>query len=321
MGFERPDASAATADKEWTGIRLSSGEAPIRVKLGGLAELDTGESKHATRRPAAEPLFLAGLDVLRNDLLQAPHHAMDLGARLVAAVGREVELDLQSTSQSRPEVPPTPPNVADYRQILWPNEATETPAPAEAAPVVQPIPEVTPIAQPQESVVRVEAAARPHLRSVNELSRSEVLRIAKDITFDGVRLKDIYSARRIDQEGLRAVVETYLRGGDVRRQLSEEIIAKEQSFERDPLLRHQRSGDRLREKLAYAGSSLAGATSGARGALSQRGGSFAKKAGRMIANGARQAQHELIDNGDTANWISITAIVVVYALILLLLLK
>jgi hypothetical protein len=47
----------------------------------------------------------------------------------------------------------------------------------------------------------------------------------------------------------------------------------------------------------------------------------AKKAGRAIAHGAKIAQHQVIDATDTRDWLSITAIVIVYGLILLLLFK
>jgi hypothetical protein len=155
-------------------------------------------------------------------------------------------------------------------------------------------------------------------KPVSEMGRSELLKIAKSINIDGVKLKEVFAAKRIDQEGLRAVVETYLRGGDVKRQLTEEVVAKEQSFERDPLLRHQRPG-RLNALAS-------GVTGSARDLIQEHGSQLvassqksAKKATRVLASGAKQAQHEIIDNSNAMDWLSFTAIVIVWSLIVFLL--
>ena len=163
--------------------------------------------------------------------------------------------------------------------------------------------------------------ASPEAPITNDMGRGELMRIAKEIKIEGISLKDIYNAKRIDKEGLQAVVEVYLRGGDVKKQLSEEILVKEQSFERDPLLRRVRSSPQA-EKLRQGVSSVAVA---AGGLLAKIGGQVAaasqetaKKATKAVSAGAKQAQHDIIDTSDSADWIGITAVVIVYSLILIL---
>ncbi len=172
---------------------------------------------------------------------------------------------------------------------------------------------------------RPEAAELPN-KLMSEMSRSELVKIAKGVKIDGVRLSEVFDAKRIDQEGLRAIVETFLRGGDVRKQLMEELVAKEQSFERDPHLRHQRSTKR--QKPSRLGVLATTAATGAKVLFEQHGSQLAatsqkqvKKAGKVLANGAKMAQHDIIDNSNITDWLSITAIVIVWSLILILLLR
>lgn len=166
------------------------------------------------------------------------------------------------------------------------------------------------VARPLELAVRAGAE--------RQLGKRELMRLSKDIKVDGVPLKEIYKAKKIDEVGLRSVVDTYLRGGDVRQQLAEEIVVKEQSYERDPVLRHQRLvGER---KAGGRGRGAGQKVSRALGAAAASTGSTARSAGRAIASGAKTAQRDIIDNSNTTDWLSITAVVVLYSVILLLLL-
>ncbi len=155
----------------------------------------------------------------------------------------------------------------------------------------------------------------------------ELLQTAKAIRIEGVSLKDIFEARRIDKEGLRQVVAVFLRGGNYREQLRREITAKEMSFERDPLFRHNRrsaedngktaSGEKsgaLKRGLVAAQENLG--PTGAR--LAQAAQSTAGKAGKAVASGTKQATDKLVERGDNEMWYGITAIVIVYSIIVLL---
>lgn len=171
-----------------------------------------------------------------------------------------------------------------------------------------------------------------------QLGSRELLRLSKDIKIEGISLKEIYKAKRIDEDGLRSIVSTYLAGGDVRKQLAHEVSVKEQSYERDPVLRHQQqddsgepkpetgSGRRPRTVLATsdiesgAARASVGQTLGhAFGVVAASTESTARSAGRAIASSAKTAQRDLIDNSNTTDWLSITAVVVLYSIILMLL--
>jgi hypothetical protein len=185
-------------------------------------------------------------------------------------------------------------------------------------------------ARAAESVV-----ARPSLEAIrtpaaeHSLNKRELMKVAKDIKIDGVPVKEIYNAKRIDEAGLRAVVETYLRGGDVRQQLIEEITVKEQSFERDPVFRdHMLNADRERRARSNGSSDNSSGSGGrlqsvgrALGSMAATTENSARSAGRAIASGAKTAQRDLIDNSNTTDWLSITAVVVLYSIILILLLN
>lgn len=155
----------------------------------------------------------------------------------------------------------------------------------------------------------------------------ELLQTAKSIRIEGVSLKDIFEARRIDKEGLRQVVAVFLRGGNYREQLRREITAKEMSFERDPLFRHNRRSAEDNGKTASAekpgalkrGLAAAQENLGPTGArLAQAAQSTAGKAGKAVASGTKQATDKLVERGDNEMWYGITAIVIVYSIIVLL---
>jgi len=167
-------------------------------------------------------------------------------------------------------------------------------------------------------------------RSERQLGSREVLRLAKDIKIDGIPLKEIYKAKRIDEAGMRAVVDTYLQGGDVRQQLAEEVTVKERSYERDPVFRHNRQANGERERHTASGSTSSNNSDSVGGSLGQTLGhtlgavasttqKTAQTAGKAIASGAKTAQRDLIDNSNTTDWLSITAVVILYSIILILL--
>ncbi len=255
-------------------------------------------------------------------------------AQMLAPV-QEIVPSREQIIDSVTEAPPVPPGFQEFSQMLMGDQLPEQfkPPELEATPMHEyPAQEisrtrVTPISVEAHSPLSRanKTTGVPGEKPVSEMGRGELLRIAKNITIDGVKLKDVFNAKRIDKEGLRAVVETYLRGGDVKRQLAEEVVAKEQSFEKDPLLRHHRPASSV--KLSGAAVKAASvATEGVRGFIRGHGPRLAgtsqktaKKASRILLNGVMHAHQEIIDKSKTSDWLFITAIVIVWSLIIFLL--
>lgn len=167
---------------------------------------------------------------------------------------------------------------------------------------------------------------------VAKMDTREMLKAAKAVKIEGgVSLKDIFDAKRIDENGMRHVLATYLRGGNYRERLSREITAKEMSFERDPLFRHNRRDAETDGKVGQAVEKITAVSkkgveriqqaAGPRGAEATAAAQKQlKKAGAAVAGSARQVHDDLIDKGNTSDWFGVTAVVVVYSAILLLIL-
>jgi uncharacterized protein YicC (UPF0701 family) len=78
------------------------------------------------------------------------------------------------------------------------------------------------------------------------MQHHEVLALAEKISIDGTSLRKIYEAKQITEPGLRRLTREYLRGGNVKAALQQELAVKEMQYERDPQMR-----DRL--AASYAG--------------------------------------------------------------------
>lgn len=304
-----------------------------RRKKRRKARNETSTVIEAVMPVAESPQTLEGDAVM---LWQRPEGEVSQKAPVVEATS------VVETVESVP--PPMPPDPVTYRQRFWseqPLPEQYSPPQLEAEPMhtyiphhapetgrktVQPVSVETHVAnQPPETKPTAESVSKPS--SERQLGKQELLKLAKDITIDGVRLKDVYNTNRIDEAGLRAVVDVYLRGGDIKQRLTQEIIAKEQSYERDPQLRHQRldpefgakvRGSKAAQKVGNVlgqAKAIAGEQGAKLAATSQK---SAKSASKVLASGAKQAQHDLIDNASTADWLSITAVVVVWSIILIL---
>lgn len=74
------------------------------------------------------------------------------------------------------------------------------------------------------------------------IKRDELLAIASSIEIEGTKLSAIYENNLLGEMGLRRVVAEYLRGGNVKKVLRQEMIEREIDFERDPVLRDHGSG-------------------------------------------------------------------------------
>jgi hypothetical protein len=86
-------------------------------------------------------------------------------------------------------------------------------------------------------------------KSINTMSRAELLQLSEKIYVEGSSLRQIYETHLVGEKGLRRLAGEYLRGGDVKKRLRQEIVEREIDFERDPV---------LRDKLAVASSSGGG---------------------------------------------------------------
>lgn len=74
-------------------------------------------------------------------------------------------------------------------------------------------------------------------KKAQSMNRKELMALSEKIVVDGASLRQIYESRSISDRGLRRLITVYLKGGNVKRSLQQELIEKEIDFERDPLLR------------------------------------------------------------------------------------
>lgn len=72
---------------------------------------------------------------------------------------------------------------------------------------------------------------------VQHMQQHEVLALAEKISIDGTSLRKIYEAKQITEPGLRRITREYLRGGNIKAALQQEVAVKEMQFERDPQMR------------------------------------------------------------------------------------
>lgn len=151
---------------------------------------------------------------------------------------------------------------------------------------------------------------------------NRLIELARTIKVDGIPLHQIYESRQIDKAGLHAVVSAHLRGENVEKQLTREIVEKQKSFERDPYIR-RRSGsmNNLRSAVGQVSGALMATGSG----LAQRSQRLASKVGRTVVSATRRGSGgsssgpASVSVGSSGNkWLSIVAIVIIYGLILLL---
>jgi len=87
-----------------------------------------------------------------------------------------------------------------------------------------------------------EADSNPVEQAVADgrMGRTELLALAGSIRIDGVSVAEMFRAGRLDEEGLRHVVTEFLRGHDVHKLITDEVLRLALKFERDPQLRAAR---------------------------------------------------------------------------------
>lgn len=198
--------------------------------------------------------------------------------------------------------------------------------PAASKPVV--------VGEKPAAVPRVESkasstpAATESAPSAKSMGKRELLRVAKTIRIEGISLKDVFNAKRIDEAGMRAVVETYLKGGDVRHALTREVVAKEKSFEVDPLSRQYKLDSQRQASLMAAGSADAAANVPEAEVMPPAHGApetpaqvpkQASSKGALTASSAASTARRVVESGDSVTWLGVTAVVIIYSLIVMLL--
>jgi len=72
------------------------------------------------------------------------------------------------------------------------------------------------------------------------LSDAEYLNLAQKIKAESINLKQLYINKKISINGLKRVVQEYLRTGDISQYLQMELIERQKDFEKDPLFRDVR---------------------------------------------------------------------------------
>ena len=134
---------------------------------------------------------------------------------------------------------------AQVRRFAAEKEAAEARATAaEMAP--PPKPEVkpaqlTPFVAEQVATGHVEGArATTH---AEQLHHEDLLKISETIVVGATTIRRVFETDLISERGLRRIVSEHLRGGDVRRVLTEELMIKEIGHELDPMLRDRSPED------------------------------------------------------------------------------
>lgn len=147
------------------------------------------------------------------------------------------------------------------------------------------------------------------------LDKSEQLDLAKNIQLDGVSVLEMYQAKRIDEAGLRRIIIEFLRGGDLRHVIKNEIIRLQLRFERDPQLRDKPVNDDFGPAPNIPDVGLRQRTKALLDVSRNR-----DKTERLaeITQSALEKSHDILGNNPkTGRYLSIVAIIVIYLLILI----
>lgn len=80
-------------------------------------------------------------------------------------------------------------------------------------------------------------------KPVAVMSKDELSKVAQNIKIDGTSLKQVFDSHLISEKGLRRIVSTFLRGGNIKRALNREILQRQVDFEKDPILRDSYSSN------------------------------------------------------------------------------
>lgn len=243
-----PIVPAASRDTTWVDAFAN---APVTHHAFAEAARDTADDDKASRRPYfwTEP---KGESSVVHDALPpvVPTLSKRMHEPLVHAVNPN-SIDTASPVQeaSKREIDALPPD--PWQRLTHTVDAltnqdrkTEVPVAPSVIPEKAPIESVErgtnvhesqPAAGISEIASRPEAALpKPATETDNKRVASEV---AKTITIDGATVYDMLMGKQIDEEGLQRIVAEYVRGGDIRRAVLQEVARQQIKFERDPQLR------------------------------------------------------------------------------------
>jgi|GEM_PF-3767298 len=183
-------------------------------------------------------------------------------------------------------------------------KAEKAPVPAEAEETkLKPLESLPPAAQPAERVQRMD--------------HRELLSISEKVVIEGVSLRRIYEGKQISELGLRRIVGEYLRGGDIKHALDQELLLKQMAYERDPQLR-----DKL-QPVFGASASGGGATAQTQSAQAKPGQSTSKQddASAKEDESAKRRQQKSKNPGEQVlvrAWVTAIVLLAFIAVILLL---
>jgi hypothetical protein len=159
-------------------------------------------------------------------------------------------------------------------------------------------------------------AAIPEIGYVDDsLEYSRLLDLAESIRIDGVSVHEMYSARRIDEAGLRRIVAEYLRGGDLRDIITSEIIRVQLKFERDPQLRDTPIGKGTDNTAKLAISSLKKRTMSL--VDPDRNRDRTEKLAEMTQSAFYKSHGFFSENPRAGRYLSVVAIIIIYTAILI----
>ncbi|HUA13053.1 MAG TPA: hypothetical protein VL989_00960 [Candidatus Sulfotelmatobacter sp.] len=91
----------------------------------------------------------------------------------------------------------------------------------------------------ESSHAKKEELAEVSGAKIDTLNRADLLSVSEDIEVEGSNLRQVFESKLVGENGLRRLIKEYLRGGDLQKALSHEILERELDFERDPKLRDQ----------------------------------------------------------------------------------
>jgi hypothetical protein len=165
--------------------------------------------------------------------------------------------------------------------------------------------------------VRLQAAAPEQMNL--SIGRTELLALAEQIRVDGISVAEMFRAGRLDESGLRRVMTEYLRGRNVEKVLTSELLRNAMKFERDPKLRTaqvQRNGSGSAKRVATI------AKNRAKQALNPHANRerASKLAGRLVTQFDR-AVDKTEANPNSARTIAIAFGIIIYFAILILIIK
>jgi hypothetical protein len=289
---EKPRAE--TPGKPSTGQAVNPNVSPIETEAAP-------EPRPVDQNAAAKPGFLGRRHAKAGLQSEAMEGAGKLGQNSEELLAGELTPAFESANSAE-----------------WENDFVPESAAAEAAP-----PELPEQAAQSEEVdhTAVFAEQKPTQTSFEHvMQQGELLELAKAIRIDGVSVSEMFTAGRIDEEGLRRIVVAYLRGGELRQLISQEIIRQQMKFERDPQLR----GTPVNAATNTAGAKHATVRAkrhtkpllNAGRALDRT-----ERAAAFTQGQVEKAYEFLTENPKTVQMLSIVAIFVIYAAILVLILR